>query len=67
MEHTIEFSVVVREETNKDTYLQSYTSAVDAVQALLPLLTEEERLEVMRPYCKACGSNDPRCVCMRDD
>ena len=30
-------------------------------------LSDDERMEVMREYCRHCGSDNPRCQCWNDE
>jgi hypothetical protein len=39
----------------------------DLVAAWMEVLTPEQRMGVMRRFCRECGGDDPRCTCMRDE
>lgn len=31
------------------------------------MLSDEERMEIIMRFCRACGSDDPRCQCWNDE
>lgn len=37
------------------------------VKELVNAMTEEQRLALFSNYCTHCGSDDPKCVCMKDE
>ena len=45
-EYTREFRVTIYRDTNKNTYEEKHENAVDAVLALLPMLSEDEFAQV---------------------
>jgi len=40
---------------------------IKEIHFLLSLLSNEERLDVFREYCTACGTKQLPCYCRRDD
>jgi len=42
-------------------------SIIATIHHLLSLLSDEERLDVFREYCTACGTKELSCYCRRDD
>ena len=40
---------------------------LDLARGLLAALTDEQRIDLFRDYCRSCGSNDPRCQCWNDE
>lgn len=40
---------------------------VNAINSLLQLLTDDERLDVFSNYCRNCGTTNLPCSCSRDD
>lgn len=40
---------------------------IATVTALLTDMSPEERLEIFSRFCRHCGSDDPKCTCMRDE
>jgi len=50
-------------------YLPEVVRALHELLTNDPLIhwTDERRMEVFGNYCVDCGSNDPKCCCMRDD
>jgi len=67
MEYTREFKVTIYTDTNKRTIEEECDTAMQAVQALLPLMTAEERMEVFSDYCRGCGTDELPCHCQNDD
>lgn len=70
MELTRDFGVTVRRDTNKDTYTDQFSTPLAAVRALIPLLSDDERVEVaglFGEYCRHCGGDDPYCQCWNDE
>jgi len=37
------------------------------LRGFLDKLTDDERLELFRHYCRYCGSVNPQCQCWNDD
>jgi len=48
----------------------TYEDIIKAVKLMLEEITEEKRVEfiseIMKPYCKHCGTEDPNCKCWDD-
>lgn len=44
-----------------------YDGYFEAIKVLLKKLTPEQRHELFSDYCKACGSDDPKCQCWNDE
>ncbi len=42
-------------------------ASTDCLVALMQLLTNDERMDVIRCFCKHCGSNNPQCQCRNDE
>ena len=40
---------------------------VETMIAYMAELTDAERLEVMREFCRYCGCDDPTCQCWNDE
>jgi len=48
-------------------YSYDHIEYVDEARMYLGFLTEEERVNLFNEYCKHCGSDDPKCVCWREE
>lgn len=40
---------------------------VERIKDFVDELTEDERLDLFRLYCRGCGSDDPKCQCENDE
>ena len=67
MEYERSFKVTVERYTSKQADAQEYDNAFDAVKALLPRLTDEQRMEAFGDYCRHCGCDNPHCQCANDE
>lgn len=47
--------------------IKTSSDVVAGVILIMTTLSDDERLEVMDAFCKACGSADPGCVCLKDE
>lgn len=37
------------------------------IKAMMSMLTDNERLEIIGGYCKECGCENPKCACWNDE
>lgn len=61
------FTVKVEVDSPNTLTHKPFSNAFEAVKYLLKYCTPEERLELFGDYCKACGTDDPRCQCDNDE
>lgn len=54
-------------DSNKSTDKISFDNFFDAAQLILSKLSDEQRMELFGYYCKACGSDNPKCQCWNDE
>jgi DNA-binding transcriptional ArsR family regulator len=40
---------------------------INQIKKLFATLSDDERLEIIRNYCKYCGCKDNRCQCWNND
>jgi hypothetical protein len=42
-------------------------TTIEQIVAAMQMLSDEERMEIMRNFCRHCGNDDPRCQCWNDE
>lgn len=46
---------------------ETFNHIKEMIMKYLHLLSDEQRLEIFREYCRYCGCENPECVCMREE
>lgn len=46
---------------------EAFQSTVASIISLMKKMTDDERMDVMRKFCRFCGCDDPKCQCWNDE